>query len=108
LTEAPLSAGILARGGGSEVRSALALQALEKQLGKSMGRATWKTFREHNDPEAPAQVYASFPDEAVSPFANTGLAMPDPGTVSFVNVGEEAAAPGPSGARSSATRTPRL
>src|SRR5438270_1074492 len=108
LAEASLIGGIFGKGGGSEVRSALALQALEKQLGKSRGRSTWKTFREHNDPEAPVTVSASFPYETASPFATTGLAMPDPGSVSFVNVGEEVAAPGPSRVASSATRPARL
>jgi len=108
LAEASLIGGIFGKGGGSEVRSALALEALEKQLGRSRGRATWKTFREHNDPEAPVTVSSSFPYETGSPFARTGLAMPDPGSVSFVNDGEEVAAPGPSRVASSATRPARL
>jgi len=108
LAEASLIGGIFGKGGGSEVRSALALQALEKQLGKSLGRTTWKTFREHNDPEAPVTVSASFPYETGAPFSKTGLALPDPGTVSFVSDGEEVAAPSPSRVRSSATRPARL
>jgi acyl-homoserine lactone acylase PvdQ len=109
LAEASLIGGIFGKGGGAEVRSALALQGLEKQLGKSAGRAAWKTFREHNDPEAPVTTTAKrFPYETGSPFAKTGLAMPTPGSVSFVTVGEEVGVPGPSRVRSSGTRAARL
>ena len=36
-----------------------------------------------NDPEAPTTVSKRFPYETGSPFATSGLAMPDPGSVSF-------------------------
>ena len=88
IAEASLIGGIFGKGGGSEVRSALALEAFEKQFGKTAGRAKWSDFREHNDPEAPVTVSKGFPYETTSPFSKTGLAMPEPGSVSFVNDGE--------------------
>ena len=109
IAEASLIGGIFGKGGGAEVRSALALEAFEKQFGKEAGRAMWKDFREHNDPEAPTTVSKSFPYETESPFATTGLAMPDPGSVDFVNDGEEAAAatsPSPPAAGTQMTDTP--
>jgi acyl-homoserine lactone acylase PvdQ len=93
IAEASLEGAIFGKGGGSEVRSALALQAFEKRFGRSRGRVAWKNFREHNDPEAPATVSKKFPYETGSPFAVTGLAIPDPGSVSFVKDGEELKAP---------------
>jgi acyl-homoserine lactone acylase PvdQ len=88
IAEASLIGGIFGKGGGSEVRSALALEAFEKQFGTKAGRAKWSDFREHNDPEAPTTVSKAFPYETTSPFSKTGLAMPDSGSVSFVNDGE--------------------
>src|SRR5438270_9929139 len=80
IAEASLIGGIFGKGGGSEVRSALALEAFEKQFGKTAGRAKWSDFREHNDPEAPITVSnKAFPSETGSPFPPTGLALPDPG-----------------------------
>src|SRR5207244_261135 len=55
IAEASLIGGIFGKGGGSEVRSALALQAFEKKF-KGKGRALWKNFRTQNDPEAPTTV----------------------------------------------------
>src|SRR6202011_5270214 len=88
IAESSLLGGIFGKGGGAEVRSALALEAFEKQFGRSRGRAAWKNFREHNDPEAPVTVSKKFPYETGSPFATTGLAMPDPGSVAFISDGE--------------------
>jgi acyl-homoserine lactone acylase PvdQ len=104
IAEASLIGGIFGKGGGAEVRSALALEAFEKQFGGGAGRAAWKDFREHNDPEAPTTVSKSFPYETGSPFATTGLAMPDPGSVSFVNDGEELKSPAGAPARSAPAR----
>jgi acyl-homoserine lactone acylase PvdQ len=88
IAEASLIGGIFGKGGGAEVRSALALEAFEKQFGRANGRAAWKSFREQNDPEAPVTVKKTFPYETGSPFSKTGLAMPEPGTVSYVQDGE--------------------
>src|SRR5207248_5444740 len=52
IAEASLIGGLFGEGGGGEVRSALVLEAFEKQLGRNAGRAAWQDFREANDPEA--------------------------------------------------------
>jgi acyl-homoserine lactone acylase PvdQ len=95
IAEASLIGGIFGKGGGAEVRSALTLEAFEARFGKSAGRAAWKDFREQNDPEAPTTVAKGFPYETGSPFAKSGLAMPDPGSVSFAVDGSSASAPEP-------------
>jgi acyl-homoserine lactone acylase PvdQ len=87
IAEASLIGGIFGKGGGAEVRSALTLEAFEAKFGKVAGRMAWKDFREQNDPQAPTTVSKAFPYETGSPFATTGLAMPDPGSVSFVQDG---------------------
>jgi acyl-homoserine lactone acylase PvdQ len=111
IAEASLIGGIFGKGGGSEVRSALALESFEKRFGKTAGRAAWKGFREHNDPEAPVTVSKRFPYETTSPFSKTGLAMPDPGSVQFLGDGggvEETVSPAQAnaGAPGSHTDTP--
>jgi hypothetical protein len=105
IAEASLIGGIFGRGGGSEVRTALALEAFEQAFGKKGGRSAWKNFREHNDPEAPVTVKKRFPYETRSPFSKTGLAMPEPGTVTWVEDGEELAPPGPSRVRRARARS---
>ncbi|MDQ6810382.1 MAG: penicillin acylase family protein, partial [Actinomycetota bacterium] len=110
IAEASLIGGIFGKGGGAEVRSALALESFEKTFGKAGGRAAWQNFREHNDPEAPTTVSNAFPYETASPFSSSGLAMPDSGSVNFVNDGEEivkaaAAARPPSSSTSGANLT---
>src|SRR5204863_3868013 len=54
-----------------------------------------------NDPEAPTTITKGFKYETGSPFATTGLAIPDPGSVSFVEDGEEVG-----GSSASARRAP--
>jgi acyl-homoserine lactone acylase PvdQ len=105
IAEASLIGGIFGKGGGSEVRSALTLQAFEQKFGKLAGRAAWKGFREHNDPEAPTTVSKSFPYETGSPFSKTGLAMPDPGSVSFVQDGSSSSQPASASQAGSASVT---
>jgi len=102
IAEGSLIGGIFGKGGGAEVRSALALEAFEAKFGKAAGRKAWKGFREQNDPEAPTTVSKAFPYETGSPFAKTGLAMPDPGSVSFVQDGSSAT-PVPAGAATTDT-----
>ena len=87
IAEASLIGGIFGKGGGAEVRSALTLEAFEKRFGRRQGRKAWEDFREQNDPEAPTTVAKAFPYETTSPFAKRGLAMPDPGSVSFLDDG---------------------
>jgi acyl-homoserine lactone acylase PvdQ len=104
IAEASLEGGVFGKGGGAELRSALALEAFEKKFGHRAGRRAWRNFREANDPEAPTTVSKSFPYETASAFAPAGLALPDPGTVKFLNIGEELAAP--STAHMPASRAP--
>src|SRR3954470_23720405 len=88
IAEASLIGGIFGKGGGNEVRSALLLQALKKRFGTSRGKKAWADFRSRNDPEAPTTVLRkSFPYETGSPFSKAGLALPDPGSVSFEEYG---------------------
>jgi acyl-homoserine lactone acylase PvdQ len=87
IAEASLIGGIFGKGGGNELRSAQTLQAFEQRFGVAGGQKAWGDFREHNDPEAPTTVSAPFPYETGSPFATTGLAMPDAGSVSFPPIG---------------------
>ncbi|HEY0516801.1 MAG TPA: penicillin acylase family protein [Solirubrobacteraceae bacterium] len=100
IAEASLIGGIFGKGGGSELRSALTLEAFEAKFGKKAGRKSWSDFREHNDSEAPTTVSGSFPYETTSPFAKTGLAMPDANSVSFLS-------PGPASSAAASTRQAR-
>ncbi len=98
IAEASLIGGIFGKGGGAELRSALALESLEAKLGRRAGRAAWSDLREANDPEAPTTVSQPFPYETGSPFKKKGLAMPDPGSVEFLSDGSGGGLPGASGA----------
>ena len=53
IAEASLIGGIFGLGGGGQVNSALALQALEQRFGRAAGKRAWSDFREADDPEAP-------------------------------------------------------
>lgn len=87
IAEASLIGGIFGKGGGQEVRSALFLQALERRFGNRAGKRAWGDFRSKNDPEAPTTVKRRrFPYETASAFSRRGLALPDPGSVSFTPV----------------------
>jgi acyl-homoserine lactone acylase PvdQ len=83
VAEASLIGGLFGSGGGGEVRSAQALEALEKRFGMQAGRAAWSDLREANDPEAPTTVQQAFPYGTGNPFAPKGLALPDAGSISF-------------------------
>jgi acyl-homoserine lactone acylase PvdQ len=99
IAEASLIGGIFGRGGGNEVNSALTLQALEKRFGRRQGQRSWSDFREANDPEAAVTIlHHRFPYETSGAFAKRGLALPDPGSVTFPPVGS----PSASGAAQSA------
>lgn len=78
---ASLIGGIFGRGGGNEVGSAEAMQALVDRFGEKAGRRAWLGFRAKNDPEAPTTISARFPYETRSAFAKKGLALPKPGSV---------------------------
>ncbi len=92
IAEASLIGGIFGKGGGNEVNAALTLQALERRFGAKSGRKAWSDFREANDPEAPTTIlHHRFPYETTSAFAKRGLALPDPGSVTFPPVGSPSA-----------------
>jgi acyl-homoserine lactone acylase PvdQ len=92
IAEASLIGGIFGKGGGNEVNSALALQALTKRFGKKRGEKAWQDFREKNDPEAPTTILKQrFPYETGNPFAKRGLAIPDRGSVTFPPAGSPSA-----------------
>ena len=61
IAEASLIGGIFGKGGGAEVRSALAAEAFEARYGRRAGRKAWEDFREQNDPEAPTTVSKRVP-----------------------------------------------
>jgi acyl-homoserine lactone acylase PvdQ len=83
---------IFGKGGGNELHSALALEALERRFGHQRGRHAWSDFREANDPEAPTTIlHRRFPYETANPFSPRGLALPDPGSVSFPSDGSPSA-----------------
>jgi acyl-homoserine lactone acylase PvdQ len=87
IATASLIGAIFGKGGGNEVQSALTEEAFVKHFGLKAGRAAWENFREADDPSAPTTVSKPFPYETDSPFAPRGLAMPDPGSVSYVSPG---------------------
>jgi acyl-homoserine lactone acylase PvdQ len=78
---ASLIGGIFGKGGGNEVGSAEAMQALEARFGRKAGRKAWLGLRSKNDPEAPTTISRHFPYETRSAFAKRGLALPKPGSV---------------------------
>jgi acyl-homoserine lactone acylase PvdQ len=92
IAEASLIGGIFGLGGGGQVNSALALEALQKRLGKFAGERAWKDFREANDPESPSTIFSKrFPYENGAALSPRGLALPDPGSVSVPPIGSPAA-----------------
>jgi acyl-homoserine lactone acylase PvdQ len=105
LAEASLIGGIFGKGGGNELNSALTMQAFERRFGTKAGRAAWSDFREKDDPEAPTTVSARFPYETTSPFATRGLALPDPGSVSFTPTGPPVSGASRASARSGDLRS---
>jgi acyl-homoserine lactone acylase PvdQ len=97
IAEASLIGGIFGKGGGNELNSALTLQAFQQRFGQVAGKSAWADFRSKDDPEAPTTVSQKFTYEQTSPFASKGLALPDPGSVSFppVSQSESSAATAP-------------
>lgn len=69
-------------GGGGQVASALVKQAAEAKYGVAQGDRVWQAFREENDPEADLTLHSGQVfDFNASPAGATGVAMPDPGSV---------------------------
>ena len=92
IAEASLIGGIFGKGGGNEVHSALALEAFQKRFGTRSGLRAWSDFRESDDPEAQNTILRQrFPYENGAPLAPRGLALPDPGSVSFPPIGSPSA-----------------
>jgi hypothetical protein len=87
IATASLIGGIFGKGGGRELKSALAMQAFEQQFGKRKGRAAWGNFRSKNDPESPTTVLKTrFPYMTTGAFSKRGLALPDRESVEFIDV----------------------
>jgi acyl-homoserine lactone acylase PvdQ len=102
IAEASLIGGIFGLGGGGQVDSALALEALQKRFGKLGGERAWSDFREADDPEAPTTIFSKrFPYEDGPAFSTKGLALPVPGSVTFPAIGTPAAASASRAARRS-------
>jgi len=97
---ASLIGGIFGKGGGNEVGSAEAMQALVERFGKKAGRRAWAGFRSKNDPEAPTTISTPFPYETRSAFAKKGLALPKPGSVRETAIATASSGAGGSGAGS--------
>jgi acyl-homoserine lactone acylase PvdQ len=88
IDEASLIGGIFGLGGGGQVNSALVLQKLQQRFGKRSGQRAWSDFREVDDPESPSTITTKrFPYELSNAFSPKGLALPDPGSVTFPQVG---------------------
>ena len=83
--------GLFGGGGGAEIQSALVKEAAEAAYGVSAGDAVWAALREQNDPSTTLTLHngQSFPYGQTSG-TTTGVAMPDPGTVSGVNIVQNA------------------
>ncbi|MGH2982224.1 MAG: penicillin acylase family protein, partial [Solirubrobacterales bacterium] len=93
VAEASLIGGFFGRGGGRELDSSLALQALQRRFGADQGYKTWFDFRSKNDPEAPTTVLGTeFPYQTSRPLSPRGLALPDPGSVEPAPVAPASAA----------------
>ncbi len=92
IDEASLIGGIFGLGGGGQVNSAFVLQKLQQRLGKLAGQRSWSDFREVDDPESPSTITNKrFPYELNNPFSPKGLALPDPGSVTFPPIGSPSA-----------------
>ncbi len=103
IATASLVGAVFGKGGGGEVRSALALLEAQAKYGTELGTRIWETFRAADDPEAPTTVHNGdeFPYGS-SPANAPGKVLPQRGTVvaepSVIN---------PTGARQHRRRRPR-
>jgi acyl-homoserine lactone acylase PvdQ len=82
IATASLVGGVFGKGGGGEVRSALALLEAQHRYGPELGRQIWEVFRAADDPEANSTVHngAEFP-YGESPATASGRVLPERGTV---------------------------
>ena len=76
--------GLFGGGGGAEMQSALVRIAARAKYGTVEGDRVWQAFRSQNDPETVLTLHdgQSFPYGA-APADQSGVAMPDPGTVAL-------------------------
>ena len=100
--------GLFGSGGGEAMQSALVKEAAEAEYGVTKGDQVWSALREQNDPEATLTLHngQSFPYGEVSG-TPVPAAMPDPGTVTPVDMVQNAtgsAAPSSSTKQSTAAR----
>jgi hypothetical protein len=80
-----LVAGIFGQGGGGELNAAIALQQARRVFGRRRGGRVWRDFLSVDDPEAPTTIHGKrFPYRV--PNGKRGIAMPDRGTVRFLDV----------------------
>ena len=119
IAEASLIGGIFGKGGGTELRSALTPAGVRQALRRKAGRKPGTDFRDQERPRGADDRLQRFPYETGSAFANAGLALPDPGSVSSTAVAtappasaRRPPAPRPVGAAAAArrarSRRPRL
>jgi acyl-homoserine lactone acylase PvdQ len=99
IATAGLVGGIFGKGGGSELKSALVLQAAQKRFGRKRGMKVWRDFRSAEDPEAPTTVHKRRFDYMATPkhVAKGSRALPDAGSVQEVPVRQGSASGGGSG-----------
>ncbi len=83
ISTAVLIGATFGKGGGSELDSAIALQAARRRFGTKKGNAAWRDFRSAEDPEAPVTVLKKkFPYQKPPKRVRKGsLAIPDRGSV---------------------------
>jgi acyl-homoserine lactone acylase PvdQ len=96
---ASVAGAIFGVGGGSELKSALALQAARKRFGRRRGTRVWREFRSVDDPEGVSIVHRKRFPYARHPRRPRGAALPDRGTVKIAETLEKAEAPGSSTTR---------
>ncbi|MDQ3933442.1 MAG: penicillin acylase family protein, partial [Actinomycetota bacterium] len=91
---AAVAGAIFGVGGGSELRSALALVEARKRFGRRDGNRIWREFRSVDDPEAATTVRGKRFPYALHPRRPRGIALPDPGSVKLAETVRLAEAPG--------------
>ena len=96
---------LFGNGGGAQLQSALVKEAAEAEYGTTEGDEVWSGLREQNDPEATLTIHngQTFPyGEATG---ETGLAMPDAGSVQAVNIVQNATGTGASSSATSSAKS---
>jgi penicillin amidase len=102
IATASLVAGILGKGGGGELGSALFLQAARDRFGKKRGGQVWQDFRSAEDPEAPLTVHEDsgrFVYQDQGKARSSSRALPDRGSIRPHDIVVKAAGAGGTSAR---------